>query len=113
MQTIYICSVIRSNLYRLVAYLLLVTFSYVQAVQILHDYRHHHYSSGKTLHFGKDPACKICEHLLAKKHQSLTGDIYTLLDIHVKPEIIREVSCTTPPVIAVPSSLNKGPPSIA
>ncbi|QHS61198.1 hypothetical protein [Chitinophaga agri] len=104
---------IRSILYRAVAYLLLIAFSYVQAVQVLHDYRHHHYSSGKSLHFGKDPACKICEHLLVKKHQSLTGEIYSLLDVNTTFEIIREVPCNTPPAIALPSSLNKGPPSIA
>ncbi|TWV99057.1 hypothetical protein [Chitinophaga pinensis] len=104
---------IRSNLYRLVAYLLLVTFSYIQGVQILHDYHHHYYSPDKHLHFGKDPACKICDHLLVKKHQSLTADIFTLRDINVKPEIIREVACTRPTAIFLPNDLNKDPPSIA
>ncbi|MBW8685632.1 hypothetical protein [Chitinophaga rhizophila] len=101
---------IRSNLYRFIAYLLLAVFSYIQGVQVLHDYTHHHDSTQKTLHFSKDPACKICEHLVAKKHQSLTGDIFTLRDIYVRPQVIYVVASATPPVIALPGSLNKDPP---
>jgi hypothetical protein len=48
-----------------------------------------------------------------KKHQSLTADIFTLRNIHLKPETIREVACTKPAAIFLPNDLNKDPPSIA
>lgn len=84
----------------------------MQGVQVLHGYYHHHTDLQKDTHFAKDPVCKICDHLLAKKYQQLTGEVYTLVTYRTRPAILQIAACISIPAIALPNDLNKGPPTV-
>lgn len=96
------------------AFCLLVTFSYIQGITLVHACHHEGLRTDKhltLLQTKKEINCKICDYLVVKQAQQLPAQIFTLTEVYrSKPLLLQRLDLAVPCKITLASFLNKGPP---